>query len=93
MVSGCQDGLLHCSLDPCAAGFGGSVQVPPRLLGLQESQQISGKGFECLKQLEEKNIEKQRANSLFLQVGQNIFQSFSRDAEAKLDWKAAVDSW
>ena len=31
--------------------------------------------------------------TLFLQVGQNIFQSFSRDAEAKLDWKAAVDSW
>ena len=30
---------------------------------------------------------------LSAQVGQNIFQSFSRDADAELDWKAAVDSW
>ena len=31
--------------------------------------------------------------AMMLQVGQNIFQSFSRDADAQLDWKAAVDSW
>ena len=31
--------------------------------------------------------------NVMLQVGQNIFQSFSRDADAELDWKAAVDSW
>ena len=56
--------MSHCSLDICAAGFGGSVQVPPRLLRLQESQQISGQGFECLKKLEEKTL-RSNAQTLF----------------------------